>query len=96
MTEVNRTITLEIGVQEFKFNMTPEDVTKYFNSVGPTNKVAPAHNLLMTTVAQDEKAKLKPLLENPVTTMTIGGALLEEYAPKIDVIVKKPSIKQSA
>lgn len=96
MTEVNRVITLGIGEQEFKFNMTPEDVTKYFNATTQNNKVAPAHNLLMGTVEQAQKAKLKPLLENPVTTMTIGGALLEEYAPKIDVIVKKPSATPSA
>jgi hypothetical protein len=45
----------------------------------------------MGTVQQEQKATLKPLLANPVTTMTIAGALLEEYAPNVDVIVKKSS-----
>lgn len=91
MNEVNRSIILVVGSQEFTFSLTPLDITKYFNSTTQNNKVAPAHNLLMGTVAQDEKARLKPLLENPVSTMTIAGALLEEYSPDVDVIVKKPS-----
>lgn len=96
MSEVNRDITLEIGAQEFTFSLTPQDITKYFNATTQANKVAPAHNLLMGTVKQDEKAALKPLLENPVTTMTIAGALLEEYSPDVEVIVKKPSRTQTA
>ena len=91
MTDVNRSITLEIGDQEFTFNLTPADITKYFNSTTQSNKVAPANNLLMTTVKQEEKAALKPFLVNPVTVMELAGALLEEYSPDIDVIVKKSS-----
>ena len=91
MTEVNRAITLEVGTQEFIFNLSPQDVTKYFNATTQNNKVAPAHNLLSSTVSADARDALKELLKNPVTTMTIAGALLEEYAPNVEVIVKKPS-----
>ena len=91
-----REITLEVGDKEFTFSMTPQDVTKYFNSTTNNNKVAPANNLLMTTVKQDEKASLKPFLANPVTVMELAGALLEEYSPDIDVIVKKSSSTLSA
>lgn len=91
MSEVNRDITLEIAGTEFLFSLTPQDVTKYFNATTQNNKVAPASNLLMGTVQQDQKAVLKPLLANPVTTMTIAGALLEEYAPDVEVTVKKSS-----
>lgn len=91
MSDVNRSITLEIGDNEFDFNVTPQDITKYFNSTQQNNKVAPAHNLLMGTVDQAQKASLKPLLANPVHVMSITGALVEEYAPDIGVIVKKPS-----
>ncbi len=42
----------------------------------------------MTTVKQEEKATLKPLLANPVMVMQLAGALLEEYAPNVEVIVK--------
>ncbi|MGP4922832.1 putative phage tail assembly chaperone, partial [Pseudomonas lundensis] len=49
MTE-RREIELEIGSNEFTFELTPQDVTKYFNAVNQNNKVAPANNLLVTTV----------------------------------------------
>lgn len=83
MSQQNTEITLEIGDQEFTFNLTPADVTKYFNALTQTNKVAPGNNLLMTTVLQEQKAVLKPLLANPVMVMQLAGALLEEYAPTL-------------
>lgn len=64
-----RDITLEIGDQEFTFELTPQDVTKYFNAVNQNNKVSPANNLLVTTVKQEERARLKGMLGNPVLVM---------------------------
>ena len=49
-----RDITLEVGDKEFTFTLTPQDVTKYFNSLTQNNKVAPANNLLVNTVKQEE------------------------------------------
>lgn len=86
-----REITVGLGDQEFTFNIDAKDVTKYFNAVTPNNKVAPSHNLLTTTVKQEQLASLRPLLGNPVLTMQVAGALLEEYGPEIEVTVKKPS-----
>jgi len=96
MTDVNRDITLEIGDREFTFHLTPQDVTKYFNATTQSNKVAPANNLLVSTVKQEERASLKPLLANPVTVMELAGALLEEYSPDIEIIVKKSSATLTA
>ncbi|HBO5298387.1 putative phage tail assembly chaperone [Pseudomonas aeruginosa] len=90
MTE-RREITLEIAEKEFTFNLTPQDVTKYFNAVTQNNKVAPSNNLLTTTVQPEQLAALRPLLGNPMLTMKVAGALLEEYAPDVEVTVKKPS-----
>lgn len=86
-----REITLELGEQEFTFTLTPADVTKYFNSLNQNNKVAPANNLLVTTVDHEQRATLKPFLGNPVMTMQLAGALLEEYGPNVEIIVKKSS-----
>ncbi|MNH02076.1 hypothetical protein D3C79_613060 [compost metagenome] len=91
-----RDITLEVGEKEFTFTLTPQDVTKYFNAVTANNKVAPSHNLLSNTVAVDQRADLRTLLANPVMTMQIAGALLEEYAPDVEIIVKKHSTTLSA
>lgn len=89
-------ITLDIADQEFAFNLTPQDVTKYFNAVTANNKVAPSHNLLVQTVKQEQLASLKAHLGNPVLTMKIAGTLLEEYAPDIEVTVKKRSATLNA
>lgn len=91
-----REITLEMGNLEFTFTLTPADVTKYFNSMTQNNKVAPANNLLVTTVDQKDRPALKQLLANPVMTMQVAGALMEEYAPQVEIIVKKPSNTPSA
>ena len=96
MTDVNRDITLEFADKEVTFHLTPQDVTKYFNATTQANKVAPANNLLITTVKQEERASLKPFLVNPVTVMELAGALLEEYSPDIDIIVKKSSATLTA
>ena len=95
MTE-RREIELEIGNSEFTFELTPQDVTKYFNAVNQNNKVAPANNLLVTTVKQEQRASLKPLLANPVMVMQLAGTLLEEYGPDVEIIVKKHSSTLSA
>lgn len=86
-----RDITLEIGTAEFTFELTPQDVTKYFNAVNQNNKVSPANNLLVTTVKQEQRASLKAMLGNPVLVMQLAGTLLEEYGPDVEVTVKKPS-----
>ena len=86
-----RDITLQIGEQDFTFSLAPQDVTKYFNAVTPNNKVAPSNNLLTTTVLPTHLDGLRPLLRNPVLTMQLAGTLLDEYAPDVEVVVKKPS-----
>lgn len=96
MSDQNADITLEIGEEEFTFQLTPQDVTKYFNAITQNNKVAPGHNLLMTTVEQARRASLKPLLGNPVMVMQLAGTLLEEYGPDVEVVVKKRSSTLSA
>ncbi len=86
-----RQIVITIGAADFTFNLSAQDVTKYFNALTPSNKVAPGHNLLTTTVQPDQKDALRPLLGNPVLTMQVAGTLLEEYSPDVEVAVKKPS-----
>ncbi len=91
----HRDITLTIGETDFTFTLTPPDVTKYFNAVTPNNKVAPSNNLLTTTIKAELLPALRPLLRNPVLTMQLAGTLLEEYAPDVEIVVKKPSTVQS-
>ena len=94
-TTEHRDITLTIGETDFIFTLAPQDVTKYFNAVNPNNKVAPSNNLLTTTIKAEQLPALRPLLRNPVLTMQLAGMLLEEYAPDVEIVVKKPSTVQS-
>jgi hypothetical protein len=94
MTE-RREITLTVGETDFNFALDSADVTKYFNSLTQASKVAPAVNLLSNTVHQEQRATLKPMLKNPVTAMQLANTLLEEYAPDVEITVKKPSATQN-
>ncbi|MFO6342109.1 putative phage tail assembly chaperone, partial [Pseudomonas aeruginosa] len=53
------------------------------------------NNLLRSTVKQEQLASLRPHLANPMTVMKLAGALLEEYAPDVEVTVKKRSTEPS-
>jgi len=90
-------ITLEVGEKEFEFVVDPAVISKYINSLTQTNKIAPANNLLMNTIVQKQRAELKDLLgSNPLTTLQIAGALVEEYSPTIEISVKKRSATLNA
>ena len=90
-----RQIVITVGATDFTFNPSAQDVTKYFNALVPNNKVSPGHNLLTSTVQRDQKEALLPLLVNPVMTMQLAGALLDEYSPDVEVAVKKPCTEPS-
>jgi len=90
-------ITLEVAGKDFEFTVDPAVMSKYINSLTQNNKVAPANNLLMNTIAQEQRAELKGLLgNNPLTTLQIAGALVEEYSPTIEISVKKRSATLNA
>ena len=91
-----RTITLTIAGKDFDFILGAPEVTKYFNAMTQTNKIAPAHYLLSTSVKADQRDDLKLYLVNPVTVIQIAGALLEEFSPDVEITVKKPSDTPSA
>ncbi|MGZ0703797.1 putative phage tail assembly chaperone [Pseudomonas piscis] len=89
-------ITLEVGEQSLNFVIDPALMTKYINALTPSNKVAPANNLLVNAVKAEHKEQLKPLLANPMTVLQLAGALVEEYAPTVEVTVKKRSATLNA
>jgi hypothetical protein len=89
---MNKTIKMIVNGQDLEFNVTVEDHNAYVNGMGMNNKVAPTRNLLMRTVAPDCKDTLKELLaENIGMDMQIGGALLEAYMPKAEILVGESS-----
>ena len=87
---MNQTITLTIGSKDFTFNVSTNDYNGYINDIMPNNKVAPAHNLVMRTVDESNKKELRKVLESsPGAAMQISGLLQKEFAPAIEISVKK-------
>lgn len=86
----NQEIVLIIGGEELAFAPSEVEYNDYMNELMPDNKVAPAHNFLFATVAETCKDALRALTtKNPSAAVQIASAVLAEYAPALDIKVKK-------
>ncbi|MGS0691179.1 putative phage tail assembly chaperone [Shewanella sp. 30m-9] len=87
---MKKAIVLTIAASDISFTMTTDDYNAYLNDIMPDNKVAPAHNLVMRAVDSDHKEQLRSILENsPGASMQIAGLLTQQFAPSIEIAVKK-------
>jgi hypothetical protein len=87
---MKKTIILTVVGTDFSFNVTTTEYNGYMNEIMPDNKVAPAHNLLIRTVDAKQKDELKKLLdETPGATLQMAGMINQEFAPAIEISVKK-------
>ena len=87
---MKKQIVLVIGAASLGFTMTTDDYNSYLNEIMPDNKVAPAHNLIMRAVDAEFKEELRGILDNsPGASMQIAGLLTQEFAPAIEISVKK-------
>lgn len=92
MSKNEQIISAEMCGNEFKFTVKRDDYNKYINTTTPSNKVAPCHNFLMTTVADTQRATLKALLaEHAGSEVQLASAVLEEYTPDLGITAKKLS-----
>ncbi|ACR69440.1 hypothetical protein DBV23_15880 [Edwardsiella ictaluri] len=82
-------ITLQIGEQELTFAPTPQAYDTLQNDFMPNNKVAPLKNYLRRIVIKDHRQALDTLLQKPGMPAAIASAVNDEYAPNIEIIVKK-------
>ncbi|WP_416041859.1 putative phage tail assembly chaperone [Edwardsiella ictaluri] len=82
-------ITLQIGEQELTFAPTPQAYDTLQNDFMPNNKVAPLKNYLRRIVINDHRQALDTLLQKPGMPAAIASAVNDEYAPNIEIIVKK-------
>lgn len=89
-------IDVSVGDVDLAFVVNRASYNKYINSITPKDKVAPSHNFLMTTVADECKVALKDILaKKPGSEVQIAGAVLEAYTPDLDIVVKRSSSAQS-
>ncbi|KTF14834.1 putative phage tail assembly chaperone [Pseudoalteromonas sp. H105] len=87
---MNKKITLTIAGKELSFDVTTENYNGYLNDIMPNNKVAPSHNFVMRSVVESDKDELRKVLESsPGAAMQISGLLQQEFAPAIEISVKK-------
>lgn len=87
---MKKQIVLLIGTESLGFTMTTDDYNGYLNEIMPDNKVAPAHNLIMRAVDAESKEELRGILDHsPGASMQIAGLLTQEFAPAIEISVKK-------
>lgn len=91
-----KVLTATVRGNDISFDIGRDDYNKYINNVTQNNKVAPSHNFLMNTVDEKHKATLRDVLaQHPGSEVQIAGAILEEYTPDLDIVVKTSSSAQS-
>lgn len=83
------TIPVNVKGRQFEFEVSVPVYNKYINEMQPNNKVAPAQNFLMRSVKAEQKEELKDILELPGAPLQIAAAIIEEYAPDLEISVGK-------
>jgi hypothetical protein len=84
-------ITLELAEKEIHFDVNETKYNGYINELQANNKVNPSHNFCMRCVTDESKDDLKEILKSPGASLQIAGILNVEFAPAIEITVKKPS-----
>ena len=87
---MKKKINLTIAGTDISFTMSIEDYNSYMNEIMPDNKIAPAHNLVMRAVDSEYKEAIRKVLDtSPGASLQIAGLLTLEFAPAIEITVKK-------
>ncbi len=87
---MSQKIVLTAAGTDLSFTVDTEAYNALVNEMMPNNKVAPNHNFAMRTVDADSKEDLKKLFDkHPGAAVQIGGALAVEFAPQLEITVKK-------
>jgi len=82
---MTKTIKLKIDGKPMTFNVDAAAYDKYLNELTPNNKIAPARNFLLRTVAAEDREDLKSMLEKPSAGLQVAAKLVEEFTPDIEI-----------
>lgn len=83
-------VILTIGAVDLVFNPTIDNYNKFINEMQLNNKIAPASNYIRRIVDKDSKDALNDILiASPGAALQIAGAINDEFAPDLDITVKK-------
>ncbi|MCL1050388.1 putative phage tail assembly chaperone [Shewanella abyssi] len=88
---MKQTITLTVGNTEFKFNVTVNDHSDYIDTISRGGSMtAASHNFVLRVIDKPQKDELKKILaESPGAEVQIAGTLKGEFAPVLEIAVKK-------
>lgn len=82
-------ISFTVNGVDMDFDVTLEAYSKYINEITMNNKLAPAKNFLNRTVAEESKASLRDIINKPGVPLQLASAVLEEYLPEVELVIKK-------
>lgn len=82
---MSKTIKLKIDGKPIAFNVDVAAYNKYLNELAPGSKVGPARNLLLRTVATEDREAILAVLEKPSAGLQIANKLVEEFTPDIEI-----------
>ena len=88
---MKKTIVLTIAGTDFSFHVTAKDHGDFVDAVARGGSVtAASYNLAMRTIDGDQKDDFKKLIDTaPGAELQIAGELKTEFAPVLDIAVKK-------
>lgn len=84
-------ITLTIEMQDITFNPTPEIYAEYIGGMARGDLFENSHNfVIQSSSCEEEKEIIKDLSkDNPGAMMQIASVIAAEFAPKLNIKVKK-------
>ncbi|HEO9045959.1 TPA: hypothetical protein QIF36_004166 [Enterobacter kobei] len=89
-TENNSTITLTVGDTDIVFEPTLTAYNQCLNDAAKKNNITGAmRDYLLKIVTPASRDALKQLLQRPGIIATLTQAVNEEFAPEVDIRVKK-------
>ncbi|WP_420588196.1 putative phage tail assembly chaperone [Bacterioplanoides sp.] len=91
-----KTIEVQIGDKELMFKVTLEDYNNCINALQMENKVAPMHNFLVITSANENTKEAVKQAFHDALTSDLFGAVVKEFKPDVAITVKKSSTGQGA
>ncbi|EDT6692620.1 hypothetical protein AH716_002282 [Salmonella enterica subsp. enterica] len=82
-------ITLTIGGVDIVFEPNEVAYNSYINEMAMDNKIAPSIEYVRAIVSRDSKDALAAILKKPGAAIQIAAAVNKQYAPELDIVVKK-------
>lgn len=88
---MKKTIVLTIAGTDFSFNVTAKDHGDFVDAVARGGSVtAASYNFAMRTIDGEQKDDFKKLIDTaPGAELQIAGELKTEFAPVLEIAVKK-------